>query len=244
MIIISVFREYKMAKRLRPLRVRYRLQVEWSTVAEKEALTSGIPQVRQFLRPPSSCSGRQNDSSERNVRCCRKRTNATARTSCAYRVATESFRFPFCIYVVINFLCMFIYDFSCINLVSVPCTIHFLDCHLALEFCAAYVHGLNNIRRHLRVSGGCVRPATLRIMCFVKALRPLYTLPRSEEAYFVLNFPAILNLIWAGPPPFIGACERRFPMNILLHVHYAMHLLYSQPIIKPTYAAQNSRTRW
>ena len=44
-----------MAKRLRPLRVRYRLQVEWSTVAEKEALTSGIPQVRQFLRPPSSC---------------------------------------------------------------------------------------------------------------------------------------------------------------------------------------------
>ena len=44
-----------MAKRLRPLRVRYRLQVEWSTVAEKEALTSRIPQVRQLLRPPSSC---------------------------------------------------------------------------------------------------------------------------------------------------------------------------------------------
>ena len=53
--------------------------------------------------------------------------------------------------------------------------------------------------------------------------------PRSEEACFVLNFPAILNLIWSGHPPFIGACEQRFPMNILLQVHYAMHILYSQP---------------
>ena len=156
----------------------------------------------------------------------------------------RSFRLPFCVYVVINFLCMFIYDVSCLNLVSVPSTIHFLDCHLALEFCAAYV-GFNNIRRHLRISGGCVRPLRSVYMCFASALRPLYALlavkyvlckcvtpviraPRSE-ACFVLNFTAILNLIWPGHPPFIGACEQRFPMNILLHVHYAMHVLYSQP---------------
>ena len=44
-----------MAKRLRPLRVRYRLQAEWSTVADNEALTSRIPQVGQLLRPPCSC---------------------------------------------------------------------------------------------------------------------------------------------------------------------------------------------
>ena len=44
-----------MAKQLCPLRVRCRLQAEWSTVAEKEALTSRIPQVQQLLRPPSSC---------------------------------------------------------------------------------------------------------------------------------------------------------------------------------------------
>ena len=44
-----------MVKRLHPLHVRYRLQVEWSTVAENEALTSRIPQVRQLLRPPGSC---------------------------------------------------------------------------------------------------------------------------------------------------------------------------------------------
>ena len=43
-----------MAKRLRRLRVRYRLQAEWITVAEKEALTSRIPQDRQLLRPPGS----------------------------------------------------------------------------------------------------------------------------------------------------------------------------------------------
>ena len=133
-------------------------------------------------------------------------------------------------YVVINFLCMFIYDFSCLDLVSVPCTIHLLDCYLALEFCAAYM-GLINTRRHLRVSEGCVRPlrSVYMYMCFTSALRPLYMLPHSEEACFVLNLPAILNLIWPGHPPFIGACKRRFPMNILLHVHYAMHVLYSQP---------------
>ena len=51
---ISAFRESKMAKRLRHLRVRYRLQAELSTVAEKEALTSRIPQVRQLLRPSGS----------------------------------------------------------------------------------------------------------------------------------------------------------------------------------------------
>ena len=89
------------------------------------------------FRPPSSCLV-DNATSERNARCCRKRTNTTARTSCAYRVATE-FPLTICVYVVINFLCMFIYDFSCLNLVSVPSTIHFLDCHLALEFCTAYV---------------------------------------------------------------------------------------------------------
>ena len=43
-----------MAKRLRPLHVHYRLQAEWSTVAEKEALTSRV-QVLQLLMPPGSC---------------------------------------------------------------------------------------------------------------------------------------------------------------------------------------------
>ena len=43
-----------MAKRLRRLHIHYRLQAEWSRVAEKEALTSRIPQVRQLLRPPGS----------------------------------------------------------------------------------------------------------------------------------------------------------------------------------------------
>ena len=164
------------------------------------------------------------------MRCCRKRTNTTARTSCAYRVATESLRLPFCVYVVVNFLCMFIYDFSCFNLVSVPCTIHFLDCHLALEFCAAYV-GL------ITFGGICASPKVVfvRYAPYICALqvryaRYIYTLPRSEEACFVLNLPAILNLIWPGHPPFIGACERRFPMNILLQVHqctyYILNLLY------------------
>ena len=85
--------------------------------------------------------------------------------------------------------------------------------------------GLNNTRQHLRVSGGCVRPLRSIYICFASALRPLYTLPLTEEACFVLNLPAILNLIWPGHPPFIGACERRLPMNIQLHVHYAMHVL-------------------
>ena len=44
-----------MAKRVSPLHVCYRLQAEWSTVAEKEALPSRIPQVRQLFRPPGSC---------------------------------------------------------------------------------------------------------------------------------------------------------------------------------------------
>ena len=91
---------------------------------------------------------------------------------------------------------MFIYDYSCLGLVSVPCTIHLLDRYLALEFCAAYSYGLNNTRRHLCVSGGCVRQLRSVYMCFAGALRPLYTLPRSEEACFVLNLPAILNLIY------------------------------------------------
>ena len=134
---------------------------------------------------------------------------------------------PFCVYVVVNFLCMFIYDFSCLNLVSVPWTIHFLlpsGTRVLRSVC-----GLTNIRRHLRVSGSCVRSLRSVYMRFASALRPLYTLPRLEEACFDLNLPAILNLIWPGHPPFIGACEQRFPMNIPLHVHYAMHILYSQP---------------
>ena len=52
---ISAFRESKMVKRLRPVRVRYHLQEEWSTVAENEALTSRTPQVRQLSRPLGSC---------------------------------------------------------------------------------------------------------------------------------------------------------------------------------------------
>ena len=162
------------------------------------------------------------------MRCCRKRTNTTAHTSCAYRVATESFRLPFCVYVVINFLCMFIYDFSGLNLVSVPCTIHFLDYHLALEFCAAYV-GLITFG-DICASPGVVFVRYAPYICALQVRYVRYTCcpAVSEEACFVLNLPAILNLIWPGHPPFIGACERRFPMNNLLHVHYAMHVLYSR----------------
>ena len=34
----------------------------------------------------------------------------------------------------------------------------------------------------------------------------------------------------ARPPPFICACEQRFPMNIPLSQYYSVHVLYSQPI--------------
>ena len=44
-----------MAKRLRPLRVRYRLEAECSIEAEKEALMRRIRQVQQLFTPPGSC---------------------------------------------------------------------------------------------------------------------------------------------------------------------------------------------
>ena len=84
---------------------------------------------------------------------------------------------------------MFIYDFSCLDLVSVPCTILLLDCYLALEFRAAYM-GLITLGGICACPGGCVRPLRSVYMCFAGALRPLYTLLRSEETFFVLNFPA------------------------------------------------------
>ena len=189
-------------------------------------MTSRIPQVRQILRPPSSCL--VNNATLLNAMCdAVEREPAQLPAPAAPTEWPRSFRLPFCVYVVINFLCMFIYDFSCLNLVSVPPTIHFLLPSGTRGLRS--VCGLNNIRRHLRIFGGCVRPLRSIYMCLASVLRPLYTLPRSKEACFVLNLPAILNLIWPGHPPFIGACERRVPMNILLHVHYAMHVLYSQP---------------
>ena len=108
---ISTFRESKMAKRLRLLRVRYRLQAELSTVAEKEALTSRIPQVRQLLRPSGSFL--VDNSTLLNAMCDaveRKPTQllvTDAPTEWPRRVAACNF----VEYVVINFLCMFIYDF-------------------------------------------------------------------------------------------------------------------------------------
>ena len=44
-----------MAKRSSPLHVCYRLEVECSIKAEKEALTRQILQVQQPFTPPSSC---------------------------------------------------------------------------------------------------------------------------------------------------------------------------------------------
>ena len=44
-----------MAKRSCPLRVHYRLEMECSIEAEKEALTRRILQVQQLFTPPGSC---------------------------------------------------------------------------------------------------------------------------------------------------------------------------------------------
>ena len=44
-----------MAKRSRPLRVRYRLEAECSIEAEKETTTRRILQVQQLFTPPGSC---------------------------------------------------------------------------------------------------------------------------------------------------------------------------------------------
>ena len=44
-----------MAKRSRPLRVRYCLEAECSIEAEKEALTGRILKVQQLSTPPGSC---------------------------------------------------------------------------------------------------------------------------------------------------------------------------------------------
>ena len=88
-----------MAKRLRPLRVRYRLQAEWSTVAENEALTSRIPQARQLLRPPGSCL--VDNTILLNAMCDAVEINRTHTTSrSAYRVATE---FPLAILYIRSF---------------------------------------------------------------------------------------------------------------------------------------------
>ena len=111
----------------------------------------------------------------------------------------------------------------------VPCIIHFLDCYLALEFCAAC--GLNNTQRHLHVSWGCVRPLHSIYMGFASALHPLYILPRNEEACLHFEFARHFESHLARLPPFIRACKRQLPMNILLHVHYTIHVLYSQPTL-------------
>ena len=64
---------------------------------------------------------------------------------------------------------MFIYDFSCFDLVSVPCTIHLLDCYLALEFCAAYM-GL------ITLGGICACPGVVfaRYAPYICALQVRY----------------------------------------------------------------------
>ena len=105
-----------MAKGSRPLRVRYRLEAECSIEAEKETLTRRILQVLSTM-------------------CDAVESEATQLPTPA--APTEKPRS--CHFVVINFMCVFIYNFSCLDLVCVPCTIHFIDCYLALEFCVAYV---------------------------------------------------------------------------------------------------------
>ena len=90
------------------------------------------------FRPPSSCLV-DNATLLNAIRYAVERKPTQLPAPAAPTESPRCFRLPFCVYVVINFLCMFIYDFSCLNLVSVPSTVHFLDCHLALEFCAAYV---------------------------------------------------------------------------------------------------------
>ena len=197
--------------------------MEYSSV--ERSLDEPNTTIRQLLRPPSSCLV-DNMTLLNAMRDAVEREPTQLPTPAAPAEWPRSFRLPFCVYVVINFLCMFIYDFSCLNLVSVPWTIHFLlpsGTRVLRSVC-----GLNNIRRHLRISAGCVRPLR-SVYVFCKCVTPVIRAPCSEEACFVLNCTAILNIIWPGHPPFIGACEQQFPMNILLHVHYAMHVLYSQP---------------
>ena len=126
-----------MEKRSHPLRVRCRLQqVEWSTVVEKEALTSRIPQVRWRLRPPGNCL---NDNATLLNAMCDAVEREPTQLLAPNAPTEEPQRVAACHFVVINFLCVFIYDCSCLDLVCVPCTIHFLKGYLALEFCVAYV---------------------------------------------------------------------------------------------------------
>ena len=97
-----------------------------------------------------------------------------------------------------------------------------------LEFCAGE-RRLNNTLRHLHVSMRYTHPLRPVYTRFASALCPLYAGCLVVQEV-VLNLPAILNLIWPGHPPFICACEQRFPMNIPLPQCYSVHVLYSQPI--------------
>ena len=51
----------------------------------------------------------------------------------------------------------------------------------------------------------------------------------------VLNLPAILNLIWPGHPPFIGACKHTTSVE-----HSIVTMLHSTHIIYSTYSFKSS----
>ena len=157
--------------------MRYRLQAAWSTVAEKEALTSRIPQVRQLLRSPGSCL--VDNSTLLNAMCDAVEREPTQLLAPVVPTERPRSRLPFCIIrsYCINFLCMFIYDFSCLDLVSVPCTIHFLHCYLAHEFCAVYV-GL------ITLGGTCACPGVV----FVRYALRIYVLCK-----------CVMSVIYAAP---------------------------------------------
>ena len=112
----------------------------------------------------------------------------------------RSFRLPFCVYVVINFLCMFIYDFSCLNLVSVPSTIHFLDCHLALEFCVAYV-GLITFG-DICASPGVVFVRYAPYICALQVRYARYTRSPQRRSLLRFEFARHFESHLARPPPF------------------------------------------
>ena len=105
---ISAFRESKMAKRSRPLHVRYRLEVECSIEAEKEALTRRILQVQQLFTPPSSCL--VDNATLPSATCDAVEREATQLLAPA--APTEEPLRVACHFVVINFPCVFIYNCS------------------------------------------------------------------------------------------------------------------------------------
>ena len=95
---------------------------------------------------------------------------------------------------------MFIYDFSCLNLVSVPSTIHFLDCHLALEFCTAYV-GL------ITFGGNCASPGIVFVryapyICALQVRYARYTRSPQWRSLLRFEFARHFESHLARPPPF------------------------------------------